>query len=440
MSKRRLYAHQEIALRWCKGQAHPALFLEMRLGKTLVAIRLMRERYPGRRRVLVLAPKTVLPFWRSELEADGLPCTVLAGGNSADRYLEAKKATGWVLTNYELARIRPALCSLPWNGVILDESTRIKNARAKLTRIICQKFGCVGTRMILSGMPAPEGPEDYVTQFLFLDTTFMGHRNFWSWRVRHMQPGRWGFVLKAKTIPKLVEYVGKRSFILRRADIHVDMKVRERRVVSLNQQQAHFMRQVKREWRMRDASTIWTPVTLVWLARIAGGFVGQGDDIEWIGSHKMRELLYLLTGELAGQHVVVWCRFNAEIKEIVRALEKARVPAWSLTGKLPISEREETIRRWRQGVYGVLVCQLAVGRFGLSFGAADTAIYYSHPTSGEERAQSEDRIVSLQKERPLLYVDLVVAGSIDEEIVRLTDEKKLSARGLLSAARMRWGT
>ena len=46
----------------------------------------------------------------------------------------------------------------------------------------------------------------------------------------------------------------------------------------------------------------------------------------------------------------------------------------------------------------------------------------------EKRAQSEDRIIHPVKQEPLLYIDLVTEGTIDEIVVDALQDKSISAQ------------
>ena len=67
---RELRLYQVGALEYCQKVNHPALFMDMRLGKTIVTIRsIINEGY---QRVLVVCPSEVIDVWREELNLEGI--------------------------------------------------------------------------------------------------------------------------------------------------------------------------------------------------------------------------------------------------------------------------------------------------------------------------------------------------------------------------------
>ena len=80
--------------------------------------------------------------------------------------------------------------------------------------------------------------------------------------------------------------------------------------------------------------------------------------------------------------------------------------------------------------------QESVGRTGMNLSVADVAIYYTTPISMTAKTQTEDRILSMKKTGPLLYIHLTVNDSIEEHILKRVKDKKFeSARDLEAAIR-----
>ena len=65
----------------------------------------------------------------------------------------------------------------------------------------------------------------------------------------------------------------------------------------------------------------------------------------------------------------------------------------------------------------VLVMQIDKGATGHNLTEAKTVVYFSNTFSYLTRAQSEDRAHRIGQENPVLYVDLVMKRTVDEEII-----------------------
>ena len=67
----------------------------------------------------------------------------------------------------------------------IDESTTIKNIKAKRTKALI-KFGeDAKYKRILTGAPITKSPLDLYAQFLFLDKEIMGFDSYWSFQGRY---------------------------------------------------------------------------------------------------------------------------------------------------------------------------------------------------------------------------------------------------------------
>lgn len=436
---RPLYPHQAAAMEYAKDRRDVALFMEMRLGKTVVAIRWA----PGER-VLVVAPLTVIPGWVRELRIESIPDNQIheLTGSYLQR-IEKSKAfvpgvQNWYLINYEGLRVCPELADTDWSTVICDESTRIRNPKAQITKLIVRRFGRAVNRAILSGLPAPEGPMDYYTQMQFLHGGFMGTSNYWAWRQKYFHPDMRGYdwVPNPGAVEAIKKEVHRSAFVLTRKQAGMgNKKIYERRYVEMSPELKAAAKRIRKDFvfDMKDGSpaleTKWATTQALWLARLAGGFSPDQQNPRLLCDTKIREVVDLLKGELKGQRVVLWFRFNEELHAVRNALLDAKLgPLMAVTGETDPAHRGQIEAAFGKGTFPILLMQEKIGQFGMNLSAASTAIYYSNWWDYEVRAQSEDRIEHMQKSEPLLYIDLVMRGTPDEEAVEALQEKKLTAR------------
>jgi SNF2 family DNA or RNA helicase len=280
---------------------------------------------------------------------------------------------------------------------------------------------------------------DYYCQMAFLlDGVFMNCKNWWSFRHYNFL-NVWGheWAPKKGTISAIKQEVRKHCFVLSRKEAGIgSKKIKERRVVKQNSKQAKMVRQIDKDFMVKLASgkeleSKYVVANCSWLSRIAGGFEPESGKV--INTAKAKEILDLLRSELKGEQIVIWFKFNNELHWMYDFLHGVyKYKCCKVYGKVPIKRRREIQREFRRGIHQILLVQVKTGKMGIDYSAADTSIYYSHTYSGEERYQSEDRIIHPKKERPLLLIDLVTEGSIDEDVIDLTTDKNIVARRLLA--------
>lgn len=433
---RSLFPHQQQALAYAQRRRSIALFMEMRLGKSAVAIRWMCEQtLPQPRRVLVVGPVSVLPGWIDELQLEGVDasriCWLTGPVRERLHRVRTDQSLGyptWYLLNYEaLARAAREFGEIRWDGIILDESTRIRNPKAQTTKLLRKHFGSVPYKAVLSGLPAPESAMDYFSQLAFLHGEFMGAQNFWEWRQRYFYESHWEWLPKKGATQKIQEALRQHAFALTRKEAGLGgRKIYESRYVEMTPPQRRAYHEVRKDFAFKDLLTKWATTRMVWLARIAGGFSPETPS-ERITDAKIDELVTVLTGELQQESVVVWFRFNAELAAVFHRLRRERVSVTAILGATPPPIRHLRRKAFQAGRVRVLLVQLKCGQYGLDCSRASTAIYFSNSYALEERLQSEARIEHATKHDALLYLDLVTRKTVNEAEVRTLRTKKLTA-------------
>lgn len=437
MPAHELYEHQKTALARITGEARPALFMQMRMGKTPVIIR-WATALPDARRFLVVGPMTILDDWQQELRLEGIRRVVrLDGRSKAERVEWLEGGAGWYLINYEGVRVSgSAITDLNWDVIIADESTAIRNPKAQITKTMIRGFAHVPYRAILTGDPAPEGPMDYFSQFLFLRGNFMNYGNYWVFRQKKFKQNpflQWDWNPLPGTRDEIKQYVHQHAVVMTRAQWKIGghFAPPQYRRIELNDAQRAAMQQLKKNFGYEYIQTNFATVRDVWMARVAGGFSPDQLNPELLSNAKTAELISLLRGELRHEPVVVWFRFNEELAHVVRELNKAKITAIGVTGATPRQQRMLHRNDFKAGHYQVICVQVKLGRFGWDLSHARTVVRYSHAYDLESYVQSKDRVVHPSKTDPLLEIHLVTKDTIDEDVVKALRRKHNSSKAFM---------
>ncbi len=407
---------------YCRLQDHPALFMEMRLGKTLVAVRRCMTyvpRIPSRGlRVLVAAPTSALPSWEKELLLEGQTNYTYLEGTIEVRKRRLRRPFNWFLVNREAHLYLPELANKKWDAVIIDESTSIKNVEAQVTKFFSENFREVPHRWTLAGRPNPQTDMEFWPQLNFLDGIAFGCSNFYSFRNRFFKPSPFGhnWYPQLGAATKMKKAVADRAFVLRRKHAGLDVpKVYEQRHPVLPAALRKVYQVAEKEFYLKyqdhEEDTKWAPVKFQWLRQLASGFIDK--KLVWPG--KLNELEYLLNGELSDDPVVVWFNYNHEGQHALEHLREAGITCEWLEGKVSKPQRRKVMRDFQDGRFRVILLQQAIAQMGADLSRSDTNIYFSPPLGTLARSQTEDRILELMKGGPLLTLDLLTQDSIDIE-------------------------
>ncbi len=450
---RQLMDHQSKALEWAKGRDDAALFMEMRLGKTLVIIRWLRLKKDAKK-ILIVCPLSVVASWRKELALEGEKLVELTGSaTKRAKILEENTSARWFAINYEGLTERghktysgkpkatpSGYACLPWDAVIADESTRIRSPRAAITKVFLDHLSDVKYKALLSGLPNPEGPEDFVTQMIWLRGIFMGVTNYWHWRDQNCFAAGHEHIVKAGAIGKVRVEVHDNAFVLSRREAGIgNKKIREQREVIMPQKLHQAIADLKKDFEIADKLTNNVLEILTIQSQVVGG--RWKDDVRYWHDAKLKELVALVTGELKQEQVVIWAHYTAELKAISDELTMAKVSHGLVTGKYAPIQNETSVARFQKSASRVLIAQPKCIQMGIDLSTSDTAIYYSNYLDYEIRAQTEDRIEHPKKKSPLLIIDIVAKDTIDEDFVEALGDKredsKLTLRKFISLAMKR---
>ena len=419
--RRVLRPNQKKAFDYCTKVQHPALFMEMRLGKTLVAIRALR--YYKARRILVISPYSAFYSWLHELELEEESGYILLEGPKEERKQLLKRGWDegckWFLINKEGHLVLPEISNYPWDGVVLDESTCIKTWGNKITAFFTNNFRAVDHRFILTGTPAPESELDYFLQLEFLNPEIFDNDYYWDFKRKYF-----GFLdFRLSISPQGSRYIPQRlakyCFFQSRRDCKLGgLKIYERRYVYFTTEAKEAYQRIAKEFLLEYSgeikdSTVFSITKYIWLRRLCGGMLAGN----LIFDSKLSELLYLIQGELKDQQIVIWCRFTEEIKFISERFEQEGYRCGIIYGEIPQQERRILAQAFQERQFQLLIAQPECYKYGANLSCASTMIYYSTPEGLETRLQSEDRTIDLMKTDSSLIIDLIVYDSVEQDIL-----------------------
>lgn len=447
-TKRVLRAYQRSVFYTTLTRSHNALFLSMRLGKTLITIRSIVARLPQLKRVLIVAPYSAFPAWHDELLREQFTedDIILLTGEGAKRKRKFSNAlessAKWFILNTEGWRSIPEIASVGWQVVVFDESYSLQSPPhvSKITKTDCtskfftRNFRSVPYKYILTGTPAPESELNYFMQLLFLDRSILHEDNYWKFRTRYFiqyAPHQYSISERGKKF--LTERLSTCACFLSRKDVSLGgEKIYERRAIEVDRETRRIYDNIWENFvvevnnKIRDVTEIGG-VRFQWARRLLGGYVtrqvDEREDFEYIFHNKLDEVNTLLNGELHGQQVILWADFTKEIDLLVQYMRTSRKKADFIDGRVEPQRRDEIEREFRIGNLQYLICQPQASQYSRDFSTADVEIFYSSPLSLKTRLQAEDRLIS-SKTNSVLIIDLVCSDTIEEDIITSLHKKE----------------
>jgi SNF2 family DNA or RNA helicase len=455
--KTKPYGHQLTALEKSWNRETYAYFMEMGTGKTKVLIDNVAMLYDRGKidGALIICPKGVMGTWYTQELPAHLPdhignMAVLWQANitkSQSKKLENLFKTDErlhiLIMNVEALSTQKGtdfakkfmLCHKTLMGV--DESTTIKNPRAKRTKNILSMSKMATYRRILTGSPVTKNPLDLYSQCEFLNEELLDFTSYYAFRNRyaemktlHVAGRSIQIVSHFKNLDELAEQLKTFSYrVLKEDCLDLPDKIYMKREIELSPEQKKVYKQMKEEaLATLNGKQITTMTVLTQLMRLqqitCGHFVADDGTTQEIKSNRLNELMDILD-EVEGKSII-WAHWQKDIQIIKEALIKKYGPGSVVDyyGLTPQDQRDTNREKFQSDPRcRFFVGTPATGGYGLTLTAANTVIYYSNGYDLEKRLQSEDRAHRIGQHKPVTYVDILAEETVDEKIVKSLRKK-----------------
>ena len=458
------YQHQSDTLNASAHRTLFALFLEMGLGKSKIlldnaAFLFEEQKISG---LLIVTPKGNLRNWDVHEISKHLPERIERNvlvwqPNHTQRWTTAFKkmvkedSTGTLnifLVNVEaFATVKACKFVEEFlvthdTMMVIDESTTIKNPKAKRTQHLIKLAPLADYRRILTGFPITRTPLDLYSQCYFLSPNLLGFSSYYAFRARYAitqarRMGRHSFqqIIGFQKLEELQESI-KDFSIRKRKDECLDLpeKVYTKRHIELTDEQKVAYGSMKKQALMILEDELFSTVNiLTQLMRlqqiVAGSLRNEEGETIVLKNNRVQAVLDLLE-ETSGK-VVIFAMFQTDIQELEKAIAEKFGPGAvaSYYGKTPQDKRQVIIDKFQDpdSELRYFVSNPLTGGRGITLTEASTMIFYSNSYDLELRVQAEDRIHRIGQERSCTYIDLVSKGTVDERILQnLLNKVKIS--------------
>mgnify|MGYP003627733704 FL=1 len=447
------YAHQKEAFDASADKNDYALLMDMGTGKSKVDIDTTGYNFEKGRIdfALMVAPKAVVANLANEIETH-LPeriarqiviwkpsLTKTKREELRDLSKKDPKTLKFLLMNVEAFSSKKGVDVAEYFVqnfdvfMTVDESTTIKNRKAKRTKALCKIGEQCAMRRILTGSPVTRSPMDLYSQMDFLNPRILGFKSYYAFQGRYavvqrrtMGAHSFNHIVGFRRLDELTEKLQEHSYRVRKEDcLDLPDKVYVKREVELTKEQTSAYTQMKHLALARlgsgELATTQNVLTQIMrLQQICCGHLTDDDGtVHEVKSNRLSSLLDICD-EIQGK-AIIWATWTMDIRSITEALrDRFSVLSVSpLHGETPDSERQQIVESFqdRQSELRFIVGHPRTGGFGLTLTAATTVIYYSNSYDLELRLQSEDRAHRIGQTNKVTYIDLISPKTIDEKIV-----------------------
>jgi len=411
---------------------------DMGLGKTVQAIVMLVARQKAGP-ALIVVPASLSFNWADEISrfAPSLNPQILASDNREGQ-IKQLKAGDVLITSYGLVQRNEELFTKKeWPTLILDEAQAVKNSSTKRTKVIKsipRKF-----TLITTGTPVENHLGELWNLFDIILPGFLGSGQ--SFRDKYQIPIE-------KKENKIVKNRLKRlisPFILRRTkeqvltelppkteiNLVVTMGDDEQAFYEANRQRA--VERITEGGKTPEEDNRFTVLAEITRLRQACCHPKLIDSNSVIGSSKMELFGEKVTELVEGNHqALVFSQFVGHLKLIATHLDQLKIPYFYLDGSTPQKARGALVNGFQNGDKPLFLISLKAGGSGLNLTGADYVFHMDPWWNPAVEDQASDRAHRIGQERPVTVYRLITAGSIEEQIIAMHQEKRSLAESLLS--------
>jgi len=450
-----LRPYQERGLNWLVTMGSLGLGAcladDMGLGKTMQLLAFLLRRKDEARRdgrpALLIAPTSVVGNWEREVErfAPSLNLVRHYGASRAKSASDIPKKPGTlVVTTYGLLR-RDAelLSSIDWSVAALDEAQNIKNASSATAR--AARALRASHRFALTGTPVENRLAELWSILEFANPGLLGPLEAFR-RDFALPIERYG---NDAATARLRRIVG--PFILRRlkSDPTIiqdlppknEMKV----VCTLTREQATLYKAVVDEELRRIESSDGIErrgrvlALLMFTKQICNHpaqYLGESGPLPKRSGKLARTTEMLEEAVAAGDKALVFTQFREMGDKLVEHFSaNLGCEVAFLHGGTPKKARDEMVRRFQEEPHGprIFVLSVKAGGTGLNLTAANHVFHFDRWWNPAVEDQATDRAYRIGQKRAVQVHKLVCAGTVEEKIDRLLDQKRDLASKVVGA-------
>ena len=468
------YEHQKDALKKCYDKEAFAIFAEMGTGKTKIALDNACILYNRGKidRLLVVAPKGAYMTWFDQEIPTHVPDyieknVVIWKQSTSQKYMSELRSM--MNNNFELKIMImnveafsskrgvdfARLFLIGRSMMIVDESTTIKNPKAKRTKAILDLRKETKYRRILTGSPVTQSPMDLWAQMDFLDPEILGQSSYYAFRTRYAVvieataaggTHRYQKIVKFKNLKELGKTISPHSYrILKKECLDLPDKIYSKRFVELSDEQKKAYAEMKANamsiLKGESMTAINVLTQLIRLHQITCGHMKtDSHQIINLKNNRLTELMQILD-ETSG-NAIIWANYIHDIEAIEKIIKKefGNDSCCTYYGATAAEDRQKCVNNFQDPESPVrfFIGNTQTGGYGLTLTAASTVIYYSNNYDLEKRIQSEDRAHRIGQNNKVLYIDLIAEGTVDEKIIKSLRNKVNIAKEISGEELISW--
>jgi SWI/SNF-related matrix-associated actin-dependent regulator 1 of chromatin subfamily A len=339
-----------------------------------------------------------------------------------------------IINHESILPFKEYLIERDYEVIIVDESTAIKNPKAKITKAIMEVSHNSKYRRILSGTPSPQGPHDLWSQFYFLDRGLTFEADYNTFLESHFNVIQLGskqdstfkgikieLSPEKNTLGYIHERLRDRIFRCRLEDC-VDLPpltIGRKDVYLTEAQRNHYNTMSESFFSEIDGTRIEVTIALSKIGKlrqITGGFIlaPHGEVLKVSEQNpKLDALLDFLSQIDSKEKVIIFAVFRCEIELLLKQFGDQAVAIYG--GNTSVKQLEAQKRFKTDDKIRFLICQPQSAAYGVNgLTISRFLLFYSIDSRADCNYQAIKRIQRTGQKRVMFVYYLIAKNTYDE--------------------------
>jgi SNF2 family DNA or RNA helicase len=449
MSKLILHEYQRVAAKFILAHPYAALFADPGMGKTSIILAVISHLLKQERiqRALVIAPLIVCHnVWpREKTKWDqfaGLTMSILHGAEKKEKLKREAEINVINPEGLEWLVEQPEMKN--FDMLIIDESSKFKNATTKRFKRLKPLLNQFSRRVIMSGTPAPRSLIDLYSQIFILDKGKMLGSNISIFRKNYcqqIQVARNVFVwdLKPSSERKIKACISPICLHLD-AESNLDLpklllnKIETELPATQQKEYKDFEKQFFARIENQNIISPTAGAAYGKCCQMANGTVYDADGNSLVFHDEKIQALENLIEELQGKPVLIGYRFRHDGTRIKARLNRM-IP--EINGQTSQQDRAKYIDAWNEGKTQILLAQIQSVSHGLNLqGGGNDVVFFSLVDSLDDYDQFIRRVYRQGVVGTVRVHHIIARDTVDEAIMYRLEKKEKTQDALLSALKL----
>lgn len=391
--------------------------------------------------VLIVGKKiNIIPgnIWETEIKKHTkFSYTILTGSFAEKKHLLYTSDSFLYLISYDsIKSMFPYIVNRGFSCLILDESTQIKNIKAKRTKIIHKLKKHIPYRIIAAGDLVTEDLKEIWSQFHMIDEKNELEPTYWNFLKKYFYPWKFGWGIKQGADKKIMDIVNKRCVNIRLKDC-MDLPKKLHRFIPLipTSYQSKMIKDLKFDFECEIApGNVLTyshvlPI-LMKMRQICSGFIYLPGKTPINFNTPKKEVLLDIVSEIT-QKKIIWCVFKEEVNLVKKWLDNPGVV--EVVADQSENKIKDVLHKFKTNKnYHTLVTTYSLMESGENLTVAPYSIHFSLPWSNGIYLNAKGRIYRKGSEvhEKIYYIHLYLKDTIEEKILELLRKKKSVMRNI----------